>query len=273
MSVYLHDTGHGCAATNTQRSWNQWLQCKGRASLPLTTAFARLALSIFLAQWRQRTPYHRPYFPSQERATTVFWEVFRKQRSVEEKGKFKSTSSKSRDWNCYRLKRQQVCTWLETTPRAVGIPQQCDKRWRDNCYSLGRTPVRGSRIHVPAACSWHVDRPQYVANVCPTLYMTRSIIGVMLIVRNFVALFAWLAKAEGTDSKSDCVSYWEKGLLGQNVTVHEKTRYTFMFWENWVSAELISWKREEQNTKKNRIALSLTDVILSPFGQSDFSIK
>ena len=28
MSVYLHDTGHGCAATNTQRSWNQWLQCQ-----------------------------------------------------------------------------------------------------------------------------------------------------------------------------------------------------------------------------------------------------
>ena len=32
-------------------SGEEWLQCKGRASLPLTTAFARLALSIFLAQW------------------------------------------------------------------------------------------------------------------------------------------------------------------------------------------------------------------------------
>ena len=28
MSVHLHDTGNGCAATNTQRSWNQWLQCQ-----------------------------------------------------------------------------------------------------------------------------------------------------------------------------------------------------------------------------------------------------
>ena len=32
-------------------SGEEWLQSNGRASLPLTTAFARLALSIFLAQW------------------------------------------------------------------------------------------------------------------------------------------------------------------------------------------------------------------------------
>ena len=32
MSVYLHDTGHGLAATNTQPSWNQWLQCQKNMS-------------------------------------------------------------------------------------------------------------------------------------------------------------------------------------------------------------------------------------------------
>ena len=55
------------------------------------------------------------------------------------------------------------------------------------------------------------------------------------------------------------------------VAAQEKTRYTLIFGKIKVSAELVSIKRE-QNTE-NRITLSQTDVILSPFGQTDFNMK
>ena len=48
--------------------------------------------------------------------------------------------------------------------------------------------------------------------------------------------------------------------------------FFFFFGENQVLAEVISIKREEQNAE-NKTALFQTDLILSPFGQPDFSMK
>ena len=48
--------------------------------------------------------------------------------------------------------------------------------------------------------------------------------------------------------------------------------FLFFFPENYVAAELISIKREEQHAE-NKTVFSQTDVMLSPFGQSDFSMK
>ena len=59
ISVCLHDTGHWCVVSNTQRRWNQWLhrqkrwRCGGAAQRAALVAVrvGGLAPSIFLAQW------------------------------------------------------------------------------------------------------------------------------------------------------------------------------------------------------------------------------